>query len=370
MNTENKKMKNYFTLLIVILLSVSCSNKGGENEIKPQKSDIIESVYASVKITPEVYYNPQPLHSGIIDTIFVKVGDLIKKDQILFQIAPTTNTDFRLENAEISLEEAKDNYLGRNNLLNNIKIEIKTLQDQLSQDSINLKREEQILSNNVGTQANYELVKLKYNNTKNQLKIAQQKFIQTKTNLENVYKKALNQIKTEKNEITDLNIRSKMEGKVYSIYKEEGDFISTQEKFAEIGSHNKYIIEMDIDEVDITKIKIGDSVLISLDAYVNEVFLANVSKIYPKKDNLSQTFRVESVFIKQPPKLYYGLSGEANIIVSKRKNTLVIPAEYLLPNDKVLTLEGEKSVVIGMKNLEFVEIMSGIDASTTVIKPK
>ena len=294
---------------------------------------------------------------------------MVRKDQVLFQIAPTTNTDFRLENAEISLEDAKANYLGRNSLLNNIKLEIKGLQDKLRQDSINLEREELILSNNVGTQANYELVKLKYDTTQNQLKIAMQKFIQTKTNLENIYKKALNQIKTEKNEITDLNLRSKMDGKVYSVFKEEGDFISTQEKFAEIGSKDKYIIEMDIDEVDITKIKLSDSVLITLDAYANEVFLAIVSNIYPKKDNLSQTFRVESKFIKQPSKLYYGLTGEANIMVSKRQNTLVIPAEYLLPNNKVLTSEGEKNVTIGMKNLEFVEILSGIDTTTTLIKP-
>jgi multidrug resistance efflux pump len=362
-------MKKIAPLILAILLIVSCNHQGNENQINPKKSNITESVYASVKVTPEVTYNPQPLHSGIIDTIFVKEGSLVRKDQVLFQIAPTTNTDFRLENAEISLEDAKANYLGRNSLLNNIKLEIKGLQDKLRQDSINLEREELILSNNVGTQANYELVKLKYDTTQNQLKIAMQKFIQTKTNLENIYKKALNQIKTEKNEITDLNLRSKMDGKVYSVFKEEGDFISTQEKFAEIGSKDKYIIEMDIDEVDITKIKLSDSVLITLDAYANEVFLAIVSNIYPKKDNLSQTFRVESKFIKQPSKLYYGLTGEANIMVSKRQNTLVIPAEYLLPNNKVLTSEGEKNVTIGMKNLEFVEILSGIDTTTTLIKP-
>ena len=40
--------------------------------------------------------------------------------------------------------------------------------------------------------------------------------------------------------------------------KEEGDFISAQEKVAEIGSHNSFKIEMDIDEVDITKVKLNN----------------------------------------------------------------------------------------------------------------
>jgi multidrug efflux pump subunit AcrA (membrane-fusion protein) len=362
-------MKKYISVILVIFVISSCNHQGSENQIKPKKSNITESVYGSVKITPEVYYNSQPLRSGIIDSIFIKEGELVKKDQILFQIAPTISVNVQLENAEINLSEAKSNYIGSNNLLKNIQLEIKTLEENLLQDSINFNREERLLTSNVGTQANYELVKLKYDNTKIQLELAKQKFQQSKSNLGNVYKKALNQIKTEKDVITDLNIRSKMDGKIYSILKEEGDFISTQEKFAEIGSHDQFIIEMDIDEVDITKIKLGDSVLISLDAYANEVFLAIVSKIYPKKDNLSQTFRVESVFVKQPKKLYYGLAGEANIIVSRRKNTLVIPAEFLLPNNRVMTLEGEKNVTVGMKNLEFVEILSGIDSTTTLIKP-
>jgi hypothetical protein len=79
---------------------------------------------------------------------------------------------------------------------------------------------------------------------------------------------------------------------------------------------------------------------------------------------------VEAEFKELPPKVYYGLSGEANIVVSTRDNAIVIPAEYLLGDNKVLTEEGEKSVQVGIKNLKFAEILSGIDTTTSLLKPE
>lgn len=367
---EHEKMKKYLTVIVVLISILSCQDKFNKNEVRPTKSNITESVYASVKISPIVSYSPQPLRSGIIEEIYVNEGDVVEKGQILFQILPTSAANSQLLNAEINLQEAKSNYLGENNLLNNIELEIESTKEQLSLDLINLKRQERLLSQNIGRKVDFDQVKLKYDNTRKQLELLNQKYLQTKTTLRNNYRKAVNNSKTEKADLKEFQITAEMAGKVYSINKEEGDFISGQETFAEIGSYEKFKIEMDIDEVDITKVELGDSVLISLDAYVDELFLASISKIYPKKNDVSQTFRVESEFLQQPPKLYYGLAGEANIIVSKRRNTIIIPTEYLMSKNRVLTTEGEVDVKVGMKNLDFVEILSGIDTSTSLLKPE
>ncbi len=362
-------MNKYFTLIIIALVVYSCQKNQNAPRIKPKTSNITESVYASIKVRPEISYYPQPIRSGIIKKINVQEGDLVEKGKILFQISPTAEVTSQLTNAQINLQEAKSNYLGNNNLLNNIELEIKNVKEQLALDSINFKRQERLWAQNIGRKTDYDQSKLKFNTSQKQLDILVQKLAQTKTNLENNYKKALSKTNTEKSQLADFTIRSEIEGKVYLINKEVGDFISSQERFAELGSSDQFKLEMDIDEVDITKIEIGDSVLIILDAYVDQVFVATVSKIFPKKDDITQTFRVESSFLELPPKLYNGLAGEANIIVSRRNNTLVIPSDYLLPNDKVLTEDGEKKVQVGLKNLEFVEILSGIDTTTTILKP-
>lgn len=361
-------MRTFFTFSILILIAFSCGDSEN-NEVKPQTKNITESVYASVSVRPQLSYFPQPMRSGIVKEIYGQEGDLVKKGQILLEITPTETVKGQLVNAQINLQEAKSNYLGSNNLLKNISLEISITKEQLSLDSTNYERQKELKKKNVGRTLDLDQAKAKYFSTQQQLGVLEKKYSQTKTNLQSNYKKALSQTKTEKSQLNDFTIRSEMDGKIYTINKEIGDYISSQEKFAEIGSSNDFKLQMDIDEVDITKIELGDSVIIKLDAYENELFIAIVDKIFPKKDDITQTFRVEGRFTEKPPKLFNGLSGEANIIVSERKNALVIPSEYLLPNNKVLTEDGEKSIKTGLKNLKFTEVIAGIDSTTTLLKP-
>jgi len=67
-----------------------------------------------------------------------------------------------------------------------------------------------------------------------------------------------------------------------------------------------------------------------------------VSKIYPRKDERTQTFKIEAIFSQPPDVLYPGLAGEGNIVVGKKENAMTIPREYLADEDQVLTKDGKK----------------------------
>jgi multidrug efflux pump subunit AcrA (membrane-fusion protein) len=121
-----------------------------------------------------------------------------------------------------------------------------------------------------------------------------------------------------------------------------------------------------IDEVDISKIFKGQMVIVSLDAYPKRTFDAKVIKIYPEKDERSLTFAVEADFVTKPDRLLKGLSGEANIIINVKKNVLTLPSQYITSDSKVNTKSGLIPVEIGLKSLEFAEILSGIDSSTII----
>jgi multidrug efflux pump subunit AcrA (membrane-fusion protein) len=108
--------------------------------------------------------------------------------------------------------------------------------------------------------------------------------------------------------------------------------------------------------------------LITLEAYGNEVFEAQVSKIYPKKDERNQTFLVESKFKRPPDKLYPGLSGEANIVLAQNNSALTIPKSFLIGRNKVLTDSGEITIERGIENMEYVEVLSGLEENTTIYK--
>lgn len=357
-------------LLLFIFTLASCAFQAEQESTKGQVRDITEAVYASVTIRPETSYHPQTSRSGLIEEIYVEEGDLVKKGDRLFQLSISADLGNRLTNAQLNLGEAKANFMGKDNLLRNIETEIESVRQQLTLDSTNLARQQRLWKQNIGKKIDLDRATRTYQATLSQLRVLEYSYSQTLSNLENNYKKAVNLLQTEREQVSDFTILAKMDGKVYQIHKEVGELLNPQEQFAEIGSADDFLVEMDIDEVDITSVSLGDTVVISLEAYPDEVFTAYIEKVSPMKDELTQTFRVESRFIHTPEKLYYGLSGEASIVVDQREGALLIPTDYLMEGNRVMTVQGEVGVKIGVKNMEFVEIRSGIDSTTVILKPE
>jgi multidrug efflux pump subunit AcrA (membrane-fusion protein) len=358
-------MKLYTLFFPVLFLFSFCTNN--EEKILPEERELVESVYSSVTIQPDSLYELHSIVSGIVDHIFVEEGELVSKDQPLIQIinnTPKLNT----KNAELSLQLAKENYSGKSAILKNIKDEIASATLNYKHDSINYFRQKNLWEQKIGSKVEYDAKKLQYQISENNLNLLKSRFAQTENELRTALEQTKNNYKASLINTKDFTVKSKISGKMYAIYKEPGELIRTQEPLGSVGSSTRFVIEMLVDEVDIVQIVINMDVVIKLDAYKEEVFQGKVSKIYPKKDERNQTFTVEAIF-KDPPKvLYPGLSGEANIIIAKKKNALTIPRDYLIQGTKVKTNVGLIEVELGLENMEFVEILSGIDKNTYIYK--
>ena len=359
-------MRLFILTFLGLLFHFSCAEKTEKS--KPIISTLIESVYASVTIQPEGLYDVYASASGILDEIYFEEGDVIKKDQILAKITES-NLRLNIEDAMLNVELARENYRGKSALLSNLTEEINSNEMQLIVDSLNYFRQNELWKQSIGSKTELESKKLKYELTSNKLNVLRKKYNQTELELETSYKKSQNALKKAKTNLNDYFIKAKIDGTVYSKLKKEGELINQQEPLAQIGKSKSFLIEMLIDEVDIAKVKLGQRVLVNLDAYGGDVFEASITKIYPQKDIKTQTFKIEGLFNQPPKALYAGLSGEANIILSEKKRTMIIPLEYLMENNKVKTERGELDVIVGLKNMENVEIISGIDTATIIIKP-
>jgi len=358
-------MKNSL-ILFVLFIFFSCDSEPDASETKPKIQNITESVYASVSIMPFQSYFAQSAASGIIDSLAIQEGDRINKGDLICMIR-AENVEMRLQEAQISLQKTKDDFLGKNSLLKNLKLDIETARQQLNWDSIQYHRLKRLWNQKIGSENALQQAQLKYESSQNQLLNLKKKYQQTQSDLEKAYAIATTRLKGEETMLDDFTVRSFMNGRVYELNKEVGELVSPQERIAEIGSVDSFKIEMDVDEVDVAQISVHDTAIISLDAYPDEVFKATVTSILPKKNIQNLTYTVRAQFL-DPPKLLYGLSGEANIIINKRKAAMTLPPEYLYTDHSVMTENGEVPVEIGMKNMKFVEIISGIDSSTIVLK--
>jgi HlyD family secretion protein len=357
-------MKLFYYIVISYLL-LSCSKQ--EDKILPLERELIESVYSSVIIQPDSLYQVYSIVSGIIDQNLVEEGAIIKKKQALIQIinnTPLLNT----ENSRLALTFAKKNYQGSATILKSIKDEIASATLSLKNDSINFHRQKNLWDQKIGSKIEYNTKQLKYQLSQNNLLLLNSKYNQTENQLITSLKQAENNYRTSLINTKDFTIKSKINGKIYELKKEPGELVTVQEPIALVGSATRFIIEMLVDEVDIVQIENQMEVILNLDAYKGVVFTGKVSKIYPKKDERNQTFKVEAIFNEAPKKLYPGLSGEANIIIAKKQNALTIPKEYLIENNKVKTDDGFVTITLGLQNLEYVEVLSGITKDTYIYK--
>lgn len=124
-------------------------------------------------------------------------------------------------------------------------------------------------------------------------------------------------------------MRAEQDGRVYAIYKKEGEWAGIQQELVLLGSAEEYLLELQVDENDIVRIQPGQKVVLTLDSYNKQVFEARVSKINPAMNEKTRTFEVEAEWTQPPPRLYPNLTADANIILQVRENALLIPRSFL-----------------------------------------
>jgi multidrug efflux pump subunit AcrA (membrane-fusion protein) len=361
-------MLNKITLLFIIS-SILFGCKKDNNGIKPKITKLTESVYSSVTIQPDSLYEVYSVVSGILDNTFVTEGDNVTIGSPLVQII-NTMPKLNAQNAKIALQQAQLNAGTNSTILGGIQDEIKTAKLKLANDKLNYQRQKSLWDKNIGSKAQLDAQRLIFETTETQVKMMQDRYKRTSSELKTALNQASVQYKSAETSTKDFAIQSRMIGKVYALNAEPGEIINPQKSIASIGSSNNFILEMLIDEVDITKLELGQKIILTLDAYKKQAFEAKITKIYPAKDERNQTFKVEGEFTTLPKKLYPGLTGEANIIIAQRDNVLTIPNEYINAEGMVNTDDGLTPITIGLQSMQETEVLSGIDSSTVIYKPE
>ena len=338
--------------------------------IKPTYTQLTVAVYASATIVPDDQYTVYPAVTGIIERKYIEQGDTVEIGAPLFALQNTT-PQINQESSQISVDQAQKLYQGQHNILQELAQQIEKTTLKLIQDSIDYQRQKRLWAQNIGTKRNLEQSGLAFQLTQRDLKSLQNQYQRTEDDLAHQLRLAEKQYEKSSASAKEFIIRSQLHGIVYSVQKQKGEAVSPQTPLASIGTAQAFKVEMLVDEVDITQVKLGQTVVFSLDAYPDEVFEGAVVKITPTLDRRSQTLLVEANLKELPPQLYNGMTGEANIIVNEKQGALVIPKSYLFNGQSVITTNRDTvAVKIGLSNLEWIEVLTGIDSATTILKPE
>ncbi len=359
---------NIYSNIIILLFSFlvfGCNNS--PETINPTKSNITESVYAAGIVKSNSQYEVFAALNGKIETIFVKEGDSVQQGSPLFQIE-NNNTKLITETARANAYT--NDYQQNKTKLLEAQNAIDLAQKKVTNDSILLVRQKSLWKQNIGSKIELERQELNYENAKANLIKTKVAYADLNRQLKLASTQSKNNFKIALSTENDLIIRSELEGLVYKINAKKGEFTSGTKPLAVLGKRD-FIIELNVDELDIVKIKNGQKVIVRLDSYEDQVFEAVVSFIYPMMDERKRAFRVEAIFTKAPEVLYPNLTLEANIVLNEKTEVLTIPSDYLVNDSAVMLEDGTiRSIKIGLKDDNKVEVLEGIDEHTKIKLPK
>jgi len=358
--------KYWIVSSIISLLTFGCGSE--EEKIYPQRGSITESIYASGIVKARNQYQAFSVATGIIEQILVRDGDSVKVGDPIVTIYNETG---RLNRESAELARAFSARQANQDRLRDLEINIEVARSQYENDSLMLERQRRLRSQGVGSEADFERRELNFRNSKAAYQAGKIRLDELKREINFQDKQAYKNVQISKAQEDDYLVTSRVDGVVYSLLKEEGELVSPQSAIAVIGSASDFMLEMEVDEYDIARVRVGQRIFISMDSYRGSVFEAKVIKINPIMNQVSKSFTVEADFVSKPPQLYPFLTLEANIVVDARKDVLIIPRNYLYRDHFVITAENDTvTVEVGIKDFQKAEIIKGISEETSLIRPR
>ncbi len=132
-----------------------------------------------------------------------------------------------------------------------------------------------------------------------------------------------------------------------------------------------------MDEVDAARIRVGQPVHISLDAFGDQVFQGKVKRIAPyvlDREKQARTVDVEADFLdaKVTRNMLPGYSADIEIILEQKTDALRIPTEAILEGNKVLVPDAdnilqERAIETGLSNWQYSQVVSGLTEGETLV---
>jgi HlyD family secretion protein len=355
-------------LVVVIVGLIVAKKKGwlGEEEgikvavEKAEKRTIIETVNASGRIFPEVEVKVSSDVSGEITELNVIEGDSVKRGQVVARIyADILGTSQQQAAAVVSQQEYQ---------VANVEAQIAGLQSAVDIAQFNFDRQKKLLGENVISQSEFEQADNQLRTAKANLNAAQR----SKAATQAAVRSAQASLNRASKDLSRTTIVAPMDGVISLLNVKKGERVVGTAQMAgtemmRIADMRRIEIRVDVTENDIPKVNIGDSALITVDAYINRKFKGIVYQVASSQTgavNLTASTSSTSsevtnykVFITLLPESYAdlldpafpnrfpfkpGMTANADIQTTTRANVISVPLNAVTTRDKNEGKEGEK----------------------------
>ena len=388
---NNKILKILLPIVIVLILFAVIGKKAGwfgkaltvkvavENA---QKRTIVETITANGKIQPEKEVKISPDVSGEIVELTVKEGYSVEKGQLLLRIKPDNYISQRDRSlAEISAAQARRSQS----------------EAQFTQAELSFKRNKQLFDQQTISKSDFEQAEATYNVAKAELDAAKFSITSAEASL-----------KDANENLTKTSIYAPMTGTVSMLLVELGERVAGTNLMAgtelmRVADLSRMEAQVQVNENDIPRVKLGDTALIEVDAYLDQKFkgivteIANSAKTTGVSADQVTNFDVKILVLPQSYQKLVdagdknpfrpGMSATVDIRTQSKPDILAVPIQSVTtrtdttkisgtPSEKdirtlVFVTDGKyalaKDVKTGIQDNSYIEILSGVGVNDKVI---
>lgn len=308
--------------LIIALVMVSASAKREKGiEVRFEqvgRRDLVAAVTASGKIQPKKKVDVSADITGRITRIAVREGDLVQKGQFLLQIDPTIyqaneqRAKAAMSSAEASAVQARAN---RDQAQRNLQ-RTKELREQ----NPNLVSQEQLEQ----AQTGYDIAEANFTAAQHMVEQARAGFREAR------------------DQLAKTHLTAPMPGRVTRLAVEEGEvavpgtFSRETGLLLTISDLSVIQTTVNVDETDVVRVNIGDSVEVTIDAFPDTTFVGRVTEVSNSailtaasqavgQNDRAVDYEVEITLSNPPSEVRPDLSATARIVTDTRKESLAIP---------------------------------------------
>jgi HlyD family secretion protein len=239
---------------------------------KVQLRTITESVNASGKVYPEVEVKVSPDISGEIVNLYVEEGDKVTKGQVLAKIYADIYSSQR-DQVTASVNQVKAQY-------ENVKAALSGLKTAYENTKSTNDRYKKLFADKIVSRSEYEQTEQAFRSAESSYNSAKESIKSGEAQIQGV--KA--QLARAEKDLARTIITCPMDGIISLMNVKKGERVvgtaqMTGTEMMRVADMKSIEVRVDVGENDITKVKLGDTALVEVDAYNNRKFKGIVYKI-------------------------------------------------------------------------------------------
>lgn len=176
-------------------------------------------------------------------------------------------------------------------------------------------------------------------------------------------------------------VKAPAAGRIISLVTNIGTTVSQAMPVAKISNTEEMEIKINVPERFISRVKEGQRVELTFDAYPGEIFGAKVSEVSPVLDNSSRTMLTKIRIVQRNNKIKIGMYARVKLITETRSNSIVLSSTAIVTregNPYVFVLNQaasadekptvhQQAVKLGLTIDDKTEIVEGLTAGQIVV---